>query len=153
MIPTNQAEANIVTSLAEFLEEASETARPVTASEFASMMTTDRFLVVGEPDTKDCAACNGVGNLEDGSECLTCDGYGVIPIPMVLIPQDALGDARHAVEFREDGWTMMHPLSERLNGTLFDCSVDVSHIEEPAVLGRYWLQEDGTLVAMDIPSR
>lgn len=48
-------------------------------------------------------------------------------------------DDRHIIEFREDGWTLMHPLACRPN--LFDCPVNRiagrQLSEPPDLLGRF----------------
>ncbi len=35
----------------------------------------------------------------------------------------AWADDRHLIRFTNDGWTIQHPLRERIDGTLFDCEV------------------------------
>lgn len=57
----------------------------------------------------------------------------------------ALDDTRHLIEFRNDGWTILHPLAERIDVTdLFDCPFrwDMGDV---GYRGRYWchLDEDG----------
>jgi len=37
--------------------------------------------------------------------------------------QELLAEEHHQIEFRNDGWTVSHPMRERLNGTLFDCEM------------------------------
>lgn len=32
-------------------------------------------------------------------------------------------DEDHLIRFNETGWTIQHPVRERLNGTLFDCTI------------------------------
>jgi hypothetical protein len=54
-------------------------------------------------------------------------------------------DPRHQVEFRADGWTVAHPLAERLDGSLFDCPVEFSYLDRPpSLLGRFWIESDGS---------
>jgi hypothetical protein len=64
----------------------------------------------------------------------------------------SLGDpTRHVIEFRADGWTIQHPLSDRMGGRLlFDCPVNRAALEDLAGpplegLGRYYchLSETG----------
>lgn len=64
--------------------------------------------------------------------------------------RDDLTERRHAVEFRDDGWTVQHPLHERLDGTLFDCRVGFGHLAEPPELGRFWIEADGSLAPMAV---
>jgi len=54
-----------------------------------------------------------------------------------LAPAD--DDARHIIQFREDGWTIKHPLSCRL-GDLFGCRVNLAAEDldgPPVPPGRY----------------
>src|SRR5688500_17961819 len=52
----------------------------------------------------------------------------------VLDPMSAC----HIIEFRDDGWTVMHPVQERVDGSLFDCGMRW-YDEDPGVRGRYVL--------------
>lgn len=59
-----------------------------------------------------------------------------------VIIADALGDheTEHIVQFEETTFSVQHPLSERLDGSLFDCPVhaDISALAGPPVPpGRY----------------
>jgi hypothetical protein len=54
-------------------------------------------------------------------------------------------DAGHLIEFRDDGWTVQHPLVERLGGSLFDCPLSKWSHDDPGVRGRFELRPDGTL--------
>jgi hypothetical protein len=56
----------------------------------------------------------------------------------------SLNEHRHVIQFRDDGWTIAHPLPERLDGSLFDCPM-IWRDDDPGVRGRFWLGEDGTL--------
>src|ERR1017187_5858481 len=49
------------------------------------------------------------------------------------------GETGHILESRDDGWTLMHPLRERLEGGLFRWAVadTVNAIGPPAMLGYY----------------
>lgn len=53
----------------------------------------------------------------------------------------------HLIEFRNDGWTVQHPITERIDGSLFDC--DLAHWDGADIgyRGRYVLthDEDGQL--------
>lgn len=57
---------------------------------------------------------------------------------------------RHIIEFREDGWTIQHPLSCRPN--LFDCIVNTAAsdmiVPEAMAIGRYHVDvsEDGRMM-------
>lgn len=53
-------------------------------------------------------------------------------------------DELHQVELDDNGWTILHPLRERLDGSLFDCEVDWSS-GDIGVRGRYWLDIRGRL--------
>lgn len=55
-------------------------------------------------------------------------------------------DDRHIIEFRNDGWTIQHPLSERIDGSLFDCEYARWTGGDPGIRGRWYLtldSEDG----------
>jgi hypothetical protein len=62
-------------------------------------------------------------------------------------------ETEHVIEFREDGWTIKHPLACRPN--LFDCAVNRAAgralQEPPAEFGRFacGLAEDGQFVVGD----
>lgn len=58
---------------------------------------------------------------------------------------DVEGDAHfddHLIEFRNNGWTVQHPIAERINGTLFGCTY--AHWDGPDLgyRGRYVLYFD-----------
>lgn len=53
-------------------------------------------------------------------------------------------DELHQVELTDDGWTVLHPMRERLDGSLFDCEADWS-AGDIGVRGRYWLDIRGRL--------
>jgi hypothetical protein len=50
-----------------------------------------------------------------------------------------LHDDEHLIEFRDDGWTIQHTLTERLNGTLFDCPLSNWTGGDPGERGRFLL--------------
>ena len=56
-------------------------------------------------------------------------------------------DEGHLIEFRNDGWTVQHPLAERLGGSLFDCPMANWDGGDIGVRGTYVLyaDEDGQL--------
>lgn len=51
------------------------------------------------------------------------------------------GGAGHLVEYRTDGYTLQHPLTERLDGTLFDCDLDqhIQALDGPPALGFHYV--------------
>lgn len=60
---------------------------------------------------------------------------------------EQLQEHRHIIEVRDDGWTIAHPLVERLDlDTLFGCSMRGPD-DDPGVRGRFWLTPDGQLGA------
>lgn len=67
-------------------------------------------------------------------------------------------DERHQIQFTNDGWTIQHPLHERLDGSLFDCdlrwvpdvdpdSASLHGNKDPGLRGVFWLDDDGTIGA------
>ena len=48
----------------------------------------------------------------------------------------------HLIEFRDDGWTVQHTLSERIDGSLFDCEFARWEGGDPGVRGRFVLLID-----------
>ena len=55
------------------------------------------------------------------------------------------GDHRHLIQFAEDGWTIAHPIAERLDlDSLFDCTMRWDD-DDPGVRGRFYLNDDRTL--------
>lgn len=54
-------------------------------------------------------------------------------------------DRVHLIEFRDDGWTIQHTLTERIDGTLFDCPLSNWTGGDPGVRGRFVLEADGSL--------
>lgn len=84
-----------------------------------------------------CPAC-GTRSLFVGSGgYVTC---GLLGCPNPTLVADLLGDPEieHVIEFREDGWTIKHPL--RCRRDLFECAA-TKHAERldgpPVQLGRY----------------
>lgn len=69
-----------------------------------------------------------------------------------------LADPEHTdvVEFTEDGWTVLHPLKERLGGGLLSCRVHelCGQLPGPPALGKYraTVGKGGDLVLEDIPA-
>jgi len=53
-------------------------------------------------------------------------------------------DDDHLIQFRDDGWTIQHPISERELGLLFSCSVRWIY-DDPGVRGIFKLNKDATL--------
>lgn len=54
----------------------------------------------------------------------------------------------HQIEFTEDGWTIRHPVSEAIFGSLFECDVKWWPMEDPNLRGVYVLhanRADGKL--------
>ena len=59
------------------------------------------------------------------------------PVTHVLVEVGPYDDV-HLIEFRDDGWTIQHSLTERVNGTLFDCPMTWTG-GDPGVRGRFVL--------------
>jgi Family of unknown function (DUF6085) len=55
-----------------------------------------------------------------------------------------LAERHHVIQFSDDGWIIAHPLRERVNGSLFDCSLKWTG-GAPSIRGRFWLLDDGSL--------
>lgn len=51
------------------------------------------------------------------------------------------GGTGHIVNYRPDGYTLQHPLTERLDGTLFDCDLDqhIQALDGPPALGYHYV--------------
>lgn len=62
-------------------------------------------------------------------------------------PEPIEFDTEHEIEFRNDGWTVQHPISERLDGSLFDCDFANWDAGDIGYRGRYtlYMDEDGQL--------
>jgi hypothetical protein len=61
-----------------------------------------------------------------------------------IIDRYDLAEDRHLVRFTEAGWTIQHPVAERMVGLLLDCTVHLDNarllVEPPdSGLGDYWL--------------
>lgn len=54
-------------------------------------------------------------------------------------------DEVHQIEFRDDGWTILHTLAERIDGSLFDCPLSNWTHGDPGERGRFVLHDSGTL--------
>ena len=54
---------------------------------------------------------------------------------------EELFDRRHLIELRPDGWTIQHPLHERLEGSLFDCAATWD-LDDIGMHGRFVLVWD-----------
>lgn len=75
-------------------------------------------------------------------ECAAAYRAVIIP-PLDDDEMAELTPERHVIEFRQRGWTIMHPLSCRPR--LFDCPVNLS--APPGRLGRYLIElHDGELI-------
>lgn len=61
-------------------------------------------------------------------------------------------DDRHEIEFRADGWTIAHPIRERLDGSLFDCSARWD-ANDPGIRGRRELAYSDTLGCWAVVAR
>lgn len=64
-----------------------------------------------------------------------------------LLRQESVlqGDAHfddHLIEFRNDGWTVQHPVIERIDGTLFDCRFANWDMGDIGLRGRFVLVEN-----------
>jgi hypothetical protein len=55
-----------------------------------------------------------------------------------------MAERNHVIQFSDDGWIIAHPLTERVNGSLFDCALNWTG-GEPGIRGRFWLLDDGSL--------
>lgn len=61
---------------------------------------------------------------------------------------DALGGVHHIMKITRDGWMLQHPITERLEGTLFDCTlpgvVKTAYEEGQIPNGtcEIWIEED-----------
>lgn len=61
-------------------------------------------------------------------------------------------DDRHQVELRWDGWTLTHPMAERLDGDIFECDFNSAAMIAPhPAEGRFYctVGEDGQIVIGD----
>ncbi len=61
----------------------------------------------------------------------------------------ATGGSAHVVRFHADGYTLQHPITERLDGTLFDCRLDqlIQQLPAAPALGDFEVHAvDGQLV-------
>jgi Family of unknown function (DUF6085) len=54
-------------------------------------------------------------------------------------------DDDHLIEISDDGWTIQHPLTERLGGSVFDCARARWTGGDPGVRGRFVFNADGTI--------
>lgn len=52
-----------------------------------------------------------------------------------------LAETHHVIQFTDNGWTITHPLTERLDGSLFDCDAFWDR-DDPEVRGRFELLFD-----------
>ena len=59
--------------------------------------------------------------------------------------QELIKEEEHLIRFTDRGWTVAHPIRERLEGTLFDCRVCWDNDYDPGVRGTYRLFSDGSL--------
>lgn len=62
----------------------------------------------------------------------------------VLVPLGPY-DEQHLIEFRDDGWTIQHTLTERIDGGLFSCPLSRWTGGDPGVRGLFCLNPDGSL--------
>lgn len=69
-----------------------------------------------------------------------------------IIDRYDLAEHRHLVRFTESGWTIQHPVAERMTGMLLDCDLaescaDLLVTPPSAGLGDYWLTVEGLIPA------
>lgn len=57
-----------------------------------------------------------------------------------------LAQKKHLINFTDEGWTIGHPIRERLNDTLFNCQVKWSGGDQ-GFRGTYYLEDDGRISA------
>lgn len=55
-----------------------------------------------------------------------------------------LAETRHVIQFTDVGWTVAHPIRERLNDDIFSCRIFWEN-DDPGLRGRFYLNEDGTV--------
>lgn len=65
-----------------------------------------------------------------------------------IIDRYDLAEHRHLVRFTESGWTIQHPVAERMTGMLLDCDLaescaDLLVTPPNTGLGDYWLTTEG----------
>jgi hypothetical protein len=58
--------------------------------------------------------------------------------------EELLAEEHHVIQFSDNGWIISHPLRERLDGSLFDCSAKWKD-DDPGMRGRFWLLDDGSI--------
>lgn len=79
-----------------------------------------------------------------------CDHYGgdawmtevFESVEVFEVPDNA---EQHLIQFRDGGWTIQHPLTERLEGSLFECQRANWTHGDPGVRGSFVLNDDGEL--------
>lgn len=59
--------------------------------------------------------------------------------------KEMIKEEEHLIRFTDRGWTVAHPIRERLEGTLFDCRVCWDDDFDPMVRGIFRLFPDGSL--------
>lgn len=63
--------------------------------------------------------------------------------------QELIKEEEHLIRFTDKGWTVAHPIRERLEETLFDCRVCWDNDYDPGVRGIFRLFSDGSLGATE----
>lgn len=58
---------------------------------------------------------------------------------------EELWTAPHRIQFRDDGWTIEHPIKERIEGSLWQCKLNWDG-DDPGLRGVYDLSDDGLVV-------
>lgn len=56
-----------------------------------------------------------------------------------------LTEEHHIIQFTNFGWMIAHPLKERLDGSLFDCRLNLKWDSDLDLRGQFWLLDDGTV--------
>ena len=83
-----------------------------------------------------------VASLADGSVIAVAgfidpgEEYEIVALPVS-------NDRRHFIELTDEGWTVQHPVNERFDGSLFNCTVR-GPVDDPGTRGRFVLEEDGS---------
>lgn len=97
-----------------------------------------------------CTTCGGERikpKVVSNEPCPACvDHPGVQPftewVAGVIAALTAPHADEHLIEFRNDGWTIQHPIAERLDGSMFDCPMANWDGGDIGYRGQYVLYQD-----------
>lgn len=85
----------------------------------------------------------------EACDYMICETIGMQDAQRIASLLNLLEEDRHMINFDAHGWTIQHPLKERLDGDLFNCAImsitRAVNVNDNGIRGTFWLNNDGTI--------